>query len=227
MRLGGNSMKIFLIPAGEQVKPLYEGFRYVKNVDLVYLLCSSFTKVKAEEIKEKLSTVYKINIIESKAERIDEIIDDIIAAIGDFKNKKIISNISGGTKIMSLACYILSSYTQGFSFYIFKDSEGGMKYVEVPSLKINIDSVVKYNSKKFEILEKLSKGDYFLNQISKELNIKSSTANAHIYTLERAGIVKTKRVGRKLMIRITTTGRLVYNLVRLKHSMGVNNERNR
>jgi len=218
--------KIFLVPVGEQMKPLYEGFRYVKNIEQVYLICSDYTRKMAEEMKDKLSAVYKIEVIETKAERIDEIIDDIITVIGDFRNKRIISNISGGTKIMSLACYILSSYTQGFSFYIFKDENAEMRYVEVPSLKINIDLFVKNNSKKFKLLEKLSKKDYFLNQLSKELNIKSSTTNAHIYTLERAGMVRTERMGRKLMIKITSTGKLIHTLVKLKHRMGVKNGKN-
>ncbi|RLC37243.1 hypothetical protein DRH29_02665 [candidate division Kazan bacterium] len=218
--------KIFLVPVGEQMKPLYEGFRYVKNIEQVYLICSDYTRKMAKEMKDKLSAVYKIEVIETKAERIDDIIDDIITAIKDFKNKRIISNISGGTKIMSLACYIISSYTEGFSFYIFKDEKSEMKYVEVPSLKINIDLFVKNNSKKFKLLEKLSKKDYFLNQLSKELNIKSSTTNAHIYTLERTGMVKTERMGRKLIIKITTTGKLIYSLVKLKHRMGVENDKN-
>ncbi len=96
-------MHIMFIPVGEQTEPIYEGFRHVKEVDKVYLLASGKTEKYAVEIRDKIGAIYKTEIIKIHPEKLDDIMEKLMDIIAENKDKKIISNITGGTKVMSHA----------------------------------------------------------------------------------------------------------------------------
>jgi len=206
-------MKILLAPVGEQTKPIYEGFKHIKDVNRVYLLASDKTLKYAEEISARLSEVYEIEIITIEADNLDDIIEKITEKISKHNcYKNIISNITGGTKIMSLACYIVTSFYSGDAFYLFKDTG---EYVDAPILKVNLKNVLSYNSTRFKILKCIQNTQKNLTEIAKTINIKNSTLNRHITILSEHNLVKNQRFGREVLIEITKTGKLFYNLVLL------------
>ena len=210
-------MAIMFIPVGEQIKPIYEGFKYVKNIENVYLLASSKTEKYAREIKDKISAIYKTEIILVHPEKLDDIMEKLIDIIAENKDEKIISNITGGTKVMSHACYILCSYLGGDAFYIFKNN-GDMEYVEMPMLKIKLNSIIEERSTKKRILEKLMKKDYdSLTSLAKELRIRESTLSALLDSLKEQGLIHKERNGRTSRIRISKTGKILLKLRKLKN----------
>ena len=208
-------MKILLAPVGEQTKPIYEGFKHIKDVNRVYLLASDKTLKYAEEISAGLSEVYEIEIITVKADNLDDVMEKITEKLSKHDcYKNIISNITGGTKIMSLACYIVSSFYSGDAFYIFKDGND-LKHVDAPILKVNLKDVLKYTGTRFRILNYIQSSKKNLTEIARNINIKNSTLNRHITILLEHNLVKNQRSGREVLIEITKTGKLFYNLVLL------------
>jgi len=211
-------MAIMFIPVGEQVKPIYEGFKYVRGVDKVYLLASDKTEKYAQNIKNRIEYIYKTEIVQIHPEKLDDIMEKLIDIIAENKDEKIISNITGGTKVMSHACYILCSYLGGDAFYIFKRDDGSMEYVEMPMLKIKLNSIIEERSTKKRILEKLMKKDYdSLTSLAKELRIRESTLSALLDSLKEQGLIHKERNGRTSRIRISKTGKILLKLRKLKN----------
>lgn len=211
-------MAIMFIPVGEQVKPIYEGFKFVKNIGGVYLLASNKTEKYAQEIKSKIEEIYKTEILFIHPERLDDIMEKLIEIIGRNKGQKIISNITGGTKVMSHACYILCSYLGGDAFYIFKRDDESMEYVEMPMLKIKLNSIIEEKSTRKRILEKLIEKDYgSLSSLAKDLRIKDSTLSALLDSLEEQGLVHLERNKKNLKIKISKTGRIIFRLKELEN----------
>jgi len=210
-------MAIMFIPVGEQVKPIYEGFKYVRGVDKVYLLASDKTEKYAQNIKNRIEYIYKTEIVQIHPEKLDDIMEKLIDIIAENKDEKIISNITGGTKVMSHACYILCSYLGGDAFYIFKRDDGSMEYVEMPMLKIKLNSIIEERSTRKRILEKLIERDYdSLTSLAKELRIRESTLSDLLDSLEGQGLVILERRGRTLKIKISKTGRIIFRLKELR-----------
>lgn len=211
-------MYIMFIPVGEQTEPIYEGFRHVKEIDKVYLLASDKTEKHAKEIRDKIGAIYKTEIIKIHPERLDDIMEKLMDIIAENKDKKIISNITGGTKVMSHACYIISSYLGGDAFYIFKRDDNSMEYVEMPMLKIKLNSIIEEKSTRKRILEKLREKDYdSMTSLAKDLRIKDSTLSVLLDQLEKQGLVNLEREGRNLNIRISKTGKIILKLKELKN----------
>lgn len=211
-------MAIMFIPVGEQVKPIYEGFKFVKNIGGVYLLASNKTEKYAQEIKSKIEEIYKTEILFIHPERLDDIMEKLIEIIGRNKGQKIISNITGGTKVMSHACYILCSYLGGDAFYIFKRDDESMEYVEMPMLKIKLNSIIEEKSTRKRILEKLIEKDYgSLSSLAKDLRIKDSTLSDLLDSLEEQGLVHLERNKKNLKIKISKTGRIIFRLKELEN----------
>ena len=197
-------MAIMFVPVGEQMKPIYEGFRHVRNVNKVYLLASNKTENYARDIKNRIKYIYDTDIVLVDPEKLDDIMEKLIDIIAENRNESIISNVTGGTKVMSHACYILCSYLGGDAFYIFKRDDGSMEYVEMPMLKIRLNSVIEERSTRERILEKLMERDYnSLSLLARDLRIKDSTLSALLDKLEDQGLVHTERRGRNLKIRIS------------------------
>lgn len=205
------------MPVGEQKKPLMEGMRYIKEINRIYLIATKDTYQVAIDIQEKLQEIYEeIYIIKTSPFNLDVIVQSLIdEVISKNHGKHIISNITGGTKIMSLACYILTSLYEGDVFYIFKGENNEMQYVEAPALKVDLRKVVSYGNKRYYILKKLENKDYNVIMLANDLNIKSSTLNGHISKLVKHDLVRTRRDGREVKISITNTGKLFYKLVSL------------
>ncbi|MEM4347159.1 MAG: DUF6293 family protein [Candidatus Altiarchaeota archaeon] len=211
-------MTIMFVPVGEQIKPIYEGFKYVKNVDKVYLLASKKTIGYASEVSEKIGEIYNTEILDVTPEELDNVICKLIEVAEKHKKDKVVSNVTGGTKIMSLSCYILCSYLGGDAFYIFKTDEGKMRYIEMPVLKIKLNSIIEEKSTRSRILEKLMEREYSsLTSLAKELRIKNSTLSALLDDLSEQGLIKLKREGRKLKIEISKTGKIIYKIRKFKN----------
>ena len=211
-------MTIMFVPVGEQIKPIYEGFKHVRNIDKVYLLASNKTENYACNIKKRIGYIYDTKIILVDPEKLDDIMEKLIDVVSENRDFAIVSNVTGGTKVMSHACYILCSYLGGEAFYIFKRDDGSMEHVEMPILKIKLNSIIEESSTREKILKKLSEKDYnFLSLLAKDLRIKDSTLSALLDKLEEQGLVHTERRGRNLKIRISKTGKILLKLRKLKN----------
>jgi len=211
-------MAIMLIPVGEQIKPIYEGFKYVKNINRIYLIASNKTEEFANDINKKIKYIYNTEIVLVDPEKLDDIMEKLIDIVSENRDERIISNITGGTKVMSHACYILCSYLGGDAFYIFKRDDGSMEYVEMPMLKIRLNSVIEKKSTRERILEKLMKKEYdSMTSLAKELRIKDSTLSVILDQLKEQGLVILERSGRNLRIRISKTGKIIFKLKKLKN----------
>jgi len=210
-------MAIMFVPVGEQIKPIYEGFKYVKNIEKVYLIASNKTERYAHDIKKRIEYIYDTEIVLVDPEKLDDIMEKLIDVVSENKDKEIISNITGGTKVMSHACYILCSYLGGDAFYIFKRDDGSMEYVDMPMLKIKLNSVIEDRSTRERILEKLMESEYdSMTSLARELRIKDSTLSVILDQLKEQGLVILERSGRNLRIKISKTGKILLRLRKLK-----------
>ncbi|RLI91249.1 MAG: hypothetical protein DRO95_04715 [Candidatus Altiarchaeales archaeon] len=210
-------MAIMFVPVGEQIKPIYEGFKYVKNIEKVYLIASNKTERYAHDIKKRIEYIYDTEIVLVDPEKLDDIMEKLIDVVSENKDREIISNITGGTKVMSHACYILCSYLGGDAFYIFKRDDGSMEYVDMPMLKIKLNSVIEDRSTRERILEKLMESEYdSMTSLARELRIKDSTLSVILDQLKEQGLVILERSGRNLRIKISKTGKILLRLRKLK-----------
>jgi len=210
-------MAIMFVPVGEQIKPIYEGFKYVKNIEKVYLIASNKTERYAHDIKKRIEYIYDTEIVLVDPEKLDDIMEKLIDVVSENKDREIISNITGGTKVMSHACYILCSYLGGDAFYIFKRDDGSMEYVDMLMLKIKLNSVIEDRSTRERILEKLMESEYdSMTSLARELRIKDSTLSVILDQLKEQGLVILERSGRNLRIKISKTGKILLRLRKLK-----------
>ena len=210
-------MAIMFVPVGEQIKPIYEGFKYVKNIEKVYLIASNKTERYAHDIKKRIEYIYDTEIVLVDPEKLDDIMEKLIDVVSENKDREIISNITGGTKVMSHACYILCSYLGGDAFYIFKRDDGSMEYVDMPMLKIKLNSVIEDRSTRERILEKLMESEYdSMTSLARELRIKDSTLSVILDQLKEQGLVILERSGRNLRIKISKTGKILLRLRKWK-----------
>ncbi|MBI2647671.1 hypothetical protein HYW99_04285, partial [Candidatus Woesearchaeota archaeon] len=134
--------KILITTVGEQEKPLYEGMKVISKIDKVYLLASDFTDNIAEKIKQNISNLYQADVIKINEKELDSIIDSLIELHRKEKNSEFVYNLTGGTKIMSLACHVVASFLGERMLYIFKRGDNSMEIIEVPVLKYNINKII-------------------------------------------------------------------------------------
>lgn len=213
-------MKVMLVPVGEQLDPIYEGFKHVKDIDVVFVIASKKTEKNAMQIINDLKRIYKFKYIDTSPENLDMVVEAILANLKPFKKVEVVSNLSGGTKIMSLACYILTSLLDGSAFYIFKEDSGEMTFVEVPMLKIDLGDIITKNGRQFKILQILSEDkNLSLSEISEKIKLKAPTTHAHIVSLKKKNLVEVIRGSeeqndcRKVRVALTKTGKIVYAIL--------------
>ncbi len=208
-------MKIMLIPVGEQTQPLYEGFRHYNGIKKIILIYTNKTHEMAMEIKrwaEKM--IEHVVLVETVASDIGTIIDNVVSKCPEiiYPEAHVISNLSGGTKPMSHACYVITSITGGESFYIFLNDKNKMEFVEMPRLNVclgDIFSEKKRGSKtRIRMLRSIYAGNHSLASISRSVGIKKPSVLNHLRKLADAGLVDYN--GKS--VTLTTTGRLVLRI---------------
>lgn len=188
--------RIMVIPVGEQIKPLLYGFRFFSEIDEVILLYSSDTEKeckKIEKIIEESNLALKITRIECDPKNLTSIIYNLkkyLVLEGRIKDE-IIFNITGGTKIMSLGCYIFSLIFGGGCFYIFKEKNGKMSFQKVPVLKTqSLEKIVSSKVKQKIIDYLFEKKKAALREIKELFNLKPSTVLYYLKELIKEGIVE-------------------------------------
>jgi len=93
-----------------------------------------------------------------------------------------------------------------------------MEYVEMPMLKIKLNSIIEKRSTRKRILEKLIERDYdSLTSLAKKLRIRESTLSDLLDSLEEQGLIHKERNGRTSRIRISKTGKILLKLRKLKN----------
>ncbi len=93
-----------------------------------------------------------------------------------------------------------------------------MEYVEMPMLKIKLNSIIEEKSTRKKILEKLREKDYdSMTSLAKDLRIKDATLSVLLDQLEKQGLVNLEREGRNLNIKISKTGKIILKLKELKN----------
>jgi len=212
---------ILIATVGEEIKPVLEGFRYVKEIDEIYLLCSEKTKNFAEEISKKVKEIYgNVKIIESSANNISKILEDLINNVEISPGTKVIGNITGGTKIMILALYLFVSVCKGTVFYIFKKTDKEMEYVELPVVNVLSTNIIKGTKKK---IISILFNDIPLTQreISKCLNFKDSTTKLHLEKMKEEGIIKTNYKGKMKIVMLTPYGKVLFLLKQIEEKIKI------
>ncbi len=190
-------LKVMIIPVGEQIKPLLYGFRYFTEIDDVILVYSEESKIFAKELEKRLkamSIVKRIVMVECKAESLPSLLKEISSKIKELytsKNIELISNITGGTKIMSLSCYILSSLFNGKSFYIFKEDDS-MKFVEVPTINSKIIEFLKESEIRVRILQSIGEDGIKLKDLSKIVGRSKATLIYYLNKFHELGLIDKK-----------------------------------
>lgn len=213
--------KILIIPVGEQITPLMYGIKYLGDVEDVLLLHSQETLKIAKKLEKKLKetklfkNIYKIKV---DPRDISDVLDNLSKFfknyVKDKNNKteriKIVVNLSGGTKIMSIACYIFSIFFEGECFYIFKKNDD-MEFVEVPTIRVKLFEEIMPESKKYQILKLLKDSPKTLREIAGSVKIKDSTAYYHVLVLQKYGWIRFEN--KKYFI--TNLGRLILSIIQI------------
>ncbi len=217
-------MKTILIATvGEQTKPIYEGFNKVKDIDKIYLLCSETTKRFAEEIRKNILNIYSdVELIVTSASELHAILEDLHKHVDYRRNDKIVSNITGGTKVMTLALYIYTMLLNGEAFYIFKNEDESMEFFRLPCLKFNYRDIFGSKGHRYKIAKLLLFKPRNQTEIAKELKLKDSTVSAHIEKMRQEGIVNIHYRGREKEIELTLFGKAmvwVYEIEKKKSEM--------
>jgi len=188
-------IRVLLIPVGEEITPLLHGFRYVTEIDDVILIYSRETKKFAKQIEDrllKMQLVRRVFKVECKAENLSNILKEITSKLKelyDISRIEIISNITGGTKIMALSCYMLSSIFNGSSFYIFKDGDV-MKYIKVPTISSKLIEFLKESEIRIKILSYINENGIKLDDLSKLLGRSKSTIIYYLDKFTEFGLVE-------------------------------------
>jgi CRISPR locus-related DNA-binding protein len=190
--------KVMLIPVGEQIAPLLHGFRYFNEIDDVVLLFSEETKGQADKMNsylEKMEIVKRIIKIKCRAEDLISILEELVMKFKEmYQNEEIelIANITGGTKVMSLACFIFSSIMNGKSFYIFKTKDS-MKFLQIPNMNLKFVKVLKTSKTRQQLIDILEKSDNLrLKDLSKMLNKSKATLAYYLNEFIENGLIERK-----------------------------------
>ncbi len=212
--------KIMITTVGEKEEPILEGFRHHSGIDEVYFLCSKETLGIAENLRHTIERLYpEVKVIITDASRLDVILTDLKNNIRCRKGDTVISNITGGTKIMVLGLYIFTMAVGGKAFYIFKKEDDGMEYLEVPLLKLDLSQFAGFRGQRYRIAQILREGELTQHSISKKVNLKDTTVKAHLEKMERAGMITYRYDGKRKFVSLTDTGKTLLELYEIKRSI--------
>ena len=180
-------MNLCISTVGEEIRPILFGIRKVPQLDKLILVCSDETNDYAKKIYKYTNKIYDVDILKVSAINTSDIIEKILKRLMKINNpKNIYINLTGGTKIMSLSLFILSTFIKSSIFYIYKDSGNKMKYIKLPNLKLK---PVIITPRRMEILEKISKESMTLTELSKEINVSKPTTSSFIKEFKKNNLV--------------------------------------
>jgi len=207
--------QILIATVGEQEVPLFEGFKRVKDIDKVYFLASKVTQEHAEKIKKGITKIYDSDIIIINEKDLEKIIYKLIELHKKERQSSFMYNVTGGTKIMSLACHVVASFLGERIFYIFKN-EKSMEFVEVPLLKYDLYRIITRNDRKCDILKMLrNQQSMSLTDISNKITLKKPTVLGHLSKLVGHNLVRQEK-GKGYCI--TDTGKIFLDMLEVAES---------
>jgi hypothetical protein len=214
--------KILITTIGEQEKPLYEGVKLVPQINKIYLLASSLTEKNAKRVKENISKLYSTEIVIVNEKELDLILNKIIEIHKMEKNAEFFYNLTGGTKVMCLACQVVASFLGEKMFYLFKKEDNSTEVIEIPVLKYSLNKIVAKGDKRHEILKLLREKTRTLTELSKILKLKKPTLSAgHIKKLKELGFVTNEeKLGNKQILKLTKTGEMFFSLLEVENTNG-------
>ncbi len=206
--------RILVVTTGEQERPIFEGFRVINNIDIIYFLASEFTQMIAENISKEIRKIYDAKILIVNEKELEDIIEKIILIHKENPGSEIIYNLTGGTKMMSLSCYIIASLLGERVFYIFKKDDDSMELIELPTLRFNIEFLNKLSGKKIRLLELIREKPRTLTELSKILKLSKPTISiGYVEKLEQQNLIKKETISRRSQkIGITKTGEIILML---------------
>ncbi len=214
----------FIIPVGEQEKPLNYGFRYVTEVDKVILVCSKETEDIALKIKRRFEETYNIEIMIIDPSSFEDITKTVYPKVKDAD--LLIINLTGGTKVMVLAMYFLAQIKESKCFYLFKTKNGSMEKHIVPVISlpeevgkirkkiIGEDTRKNKIKKKAQIIELIRECPMKLTSIAKELKITKATLEGHLKYLISLHMILKEKKGKEVYLKLTPTGEVLYHIIK-------------
>jgi len=203
--------QILIVTLGEKEAPIFEGFRRVKDIEKVVFLTSKKLEPIAKSIGEKISSIYpncEICFVDEK--NLSDIIKKIIELHKKYKKWTFTYNLTGGTKIMSIACHVVASFLGEKAFYIAKIDEGKMVKVDIPILKLKPQLVLGKNDRKYQILKLLNSSELTLTQLSNKLKLKMPTIKGHLNKLLSFGLISC---GKNKKYFISQVGKIFLGLI--------------
>jgi len=206
--------KILFVTVGEKLDPIYEGFKRIKDVNEVVYLVSNKTRENAEKLSKEFSNLYISNIVEIDPKNLDKSINKIIKTQETLRNY-IIYNLSGGTKVMILACYIIACFKNQKAFYVFKKDDGNMEFTEVPILKFDLHNIVNKDKRAYKILNLLKNSPLQVTELAEKMKLEKSTVSGHIDKLEnQLGFIEREPIDkRSSKLKLTKTGEITLNII--------------
>lgn len=200
--------KLLIASVGEQKEPIVRLFSKISGYDQIYLVVTNETLEVANQVSSELNKIFnKITVVLVDAFDINDIISKIILIS---KKKDVEFNITGGTKIMSLALYIASMMLNAKSYYYTLNDT----LITLPRLNLELLKQM-LSEKKFQILKKLYNRDYSLSELSNFLKIKVQTVEGHLSKLEKNDLIEKYRKNKSTYVKITDVGKLYLNLLSL------------
>lgn len=204
----------FIVPIGKTFDPTIKGFKYISDPKRIILVYSKESTNIKNKVYNKIKSMYDKETITTL--KIDpKNVYDIAKKVIDCLNKedKIVINISGGTKIMSIALYIVASLFNGRLFYLFLNEDKKMEFVEVPVLRIKIPDIVKVGNTRYKILNLLlEKDEIRLTELANKVGIRTPPLLFHLRKLSSHRLVKVKKTT-NVMISITELGKIILHIM--------------
>ncbi|MBI5332530.1 MAG: ArsR family transcriptional regulator [Candidatus Aenigmarchaeota archaeon] len=204
-------MTILIVTVGEKKEPLYEGIKQSKKKKKIYYLATKETENVAVSLCSEFRNLYDSDIVIVDPESFCDIVSSVVEILRKEGNNVILFNITGGTKLMSLACYSVANLIGSSCFYIHKCREGMKKFI-LPIIQIPEMKYIGKNKRKFQILELLSGKPYSLTELTIMLKLRKPTVIGHLKKLEGINLVERCNIDRNQILQITESGRIVIKL---------------
>ncbi|MEM4396940.1 MAG: ArsR family transcriptional regulator [Candidatus Woesearchaeota archaeon] len=200
--------KILFVSVGEQEVPILKTFSSISGYETIYLISSNKTKNVAQEIKKKISQIYeKVEIELVDAYDLHEILSKILKLS---KGKVVEFNLTGGTKVMTLAFYIAAILLESKCIYYSLED----RLIEIPVISRSWFNR-NLNGKKIVLLNYLLKKNYTVKELSEMLKLSPQTVEGHLKTLEYLNFIRREKVGKNTCISITEIGKLYVEIAEI------------